>query len=77
MEQILIDSAIIGASIILYLILVKATKKWLGGHGTMVVAAPVLMLALLLLSSCGGNPEDHTGENWLLLIGLMLCWLKG
>ena len=77
MEQILIDSAIIGASIILYLILVKAAKKWLGGHGTMVVAAPVLMLALLLLSSCGGNPEDHTGENWLLLIGLMLCWLKG
>ncbi len=41
---------------------------------TMIV---IPLMAMLLFVSCGGNPEDHTGENWLLLLGLILCWLKG
>lgn len=40
------------------------------------VVALLLTIATLFIS-CGGNPDDHTGENWLLLIGLLLCWLKG
>jgi len=39
------------------------------------IAIPMLVLALF--TSCGNSPDDHTGENWLLLIGLLLCWLKG
>ncbi len=40
------------------------------------VLAVVFAIATLLIS-CGGDPDDHTGENWILLIGLLLCWLKG
>ena len=41
---------------------------------------PVLAAALVvasLLISCGGSPDDHTGANWILIIILVLCWLKG
>lgn len=41
---------------------------------------PVVAVAVgivTLCTSCGSNPDDHTGENWILAIGLLLCWLKG
>lgn len=41
---------------------------------------PVLAVAITIATlcvSCGGCPDDHTGENWILLIALLLCWLKG
>ena len=39
------------------------------------VAAAIAIVTLC--TSCGSNPDDHTGENWILAIGLLLCWLKG
>mgnify|MGYP003571326960 CR=1 FL=1 len=30
----------------------------------------------LMLTSCDGS-GDNTGENWILAILLLLCWLKG
>jgi len=38
----------------------------------------LLVLALSLLPATAyASSGDHTLENWLLLIGLLLCWLKG
>lgn len=76
MMNLVINLAIIGAFVTVYSILVYACRKWLGRQSAIVGVVPVLVLALVLLTSCGSN-GDHTGENWLLLIGLLLCWLKG
>lgn len=77
MEQTLIYVGIIAAIIFSFGPIVYVCRKWLTMAQMLPVYIIVPLLALVLLSSCGSNPEDHTGENWLLLIGLMLCWLKG
>lgn len=42
------------------------------------VAMPIIILLVLLLPVAAfASGSDHTLENWLLLIGIMLCWLKG
>lgn len=35
-----------------------------------------VLCACSILASCGSNGDD-TGENWIILIIVMLAWLKG
>ena len=44
-----------------------------------VVVALIFVIVLIstCTGSCSSNPDDHTGENWLLLILLLLLYLKG
>ena len=73
MEKFLITMIIVGAICFAYLFTICLAQKWLGKAERMALyMAPVI----LLLSSCDSG-GDHTGENWLMLICLLLCWLKG
>lgn len=76
MMNLVINLAIIGAFCFVYIIAVYVAHKWLARPQRLPMYIIIPILALVLLTSCGGD-GDHTGENWLLLIGLLLCWLKG
>lgn len=77
MENLLIHCAIVGAICAVYVIAILACQKWVWKSARVPMYVGILIGCMVLFASCSGNPDDHTGENWLLLIGLLLCWLKG
>lgn len=76
MVDFLINMAVIGALVFVMTIVICVCRKWLTRSQMLSVYIIIPVLALVLLSSCD-SAGDHTGENWLMLIGLLLCWLKG
>ena len=75
MENLLINCGIIAVYCVL-LISFVTTRRFLTKHPK--AAMPVIVMLLLVLPAAAfASGTDHTGENWLLLIGIMLCWLKG
>ena len=76
MMNLFINIAIIGAFCFVYALAIVVCRKWMARPQMLPLYITIPVLALLLLSSCGSS-GDHTGENWILLIVLMLAWLKG
>lgn len=77
MEKFLIMMAIVGTIVFAYLFVICLAEKWLGKSAKTALYLLPLLALCMLFTSCGSDPSDHTGENWLMLIGLILCWLKG
>ena len=75
MSELLINCGIIAVYCVL-LISFVTMRRFLTKHPK--AAMPVVIMLLLVLPAAAfASGTDHTGENWLLLIGIMLCWLKG
>ena len=75
MENLLFHCGIIAAYCLAMLCVIYARKIL---RKRPKAAMPVIIMLMLLLPAAAfASGTDHTGENWLLLIGIMLCWLKG
>ena len=77
MEKILITIAVLGTIVFAFGPLVHECRRWFVSARRLHVCVILPLVALLLMSCSGGGGVDHTAENWLMLIGLLLCWLKG
>lgn len=42
-----------------------------------ITAIAVAALVIMSLTACDGGGEDNSGANWLMIILVVLCWLKG
>jgi len=36
----------------------------------------IFIIVALTFTSCGGDANDNTFENWVFFILLLLCWFK-